>query len=66
MQRCHPVVVEALGQVPIRGQEWWTANPAHVSRQVSLFLASCGVAATAHQLAILPGPRGTGPAGMTC
>ena len=46
----HPAVAEALAALPIRGGEWWECSPQHVSREVSTFLASCGIRATAHQL----------------
>lgn len=46
----HPVVVEALRRMPQRGGLWWDCSAANVSREVSLFMASCGIQATAHRL----------------
>jgi integrase len=47
---CHPAVAAALAALPIRDGQWWEVSPQHVSREVSVFLASCGIRATAHQM----------------
>lgn len=46
----HPSILEALAQLPIRNGAWWTLKPNTISTNVSRFLRSVGVEASAHQL----------------
>lgn len=44
----HPEVLAALASLPQVEGRWWTCTAGHVSREVSVYLASVGVPATAH------------------
>lgn len=47
----HPVVVEALAEMPVSGGLWWEVSARSVSQQVNVFLHErCGIASTAHSL----------------
>lgn len=46
----HPAILDELANLPVRNGLWWALGPPVVSRQVSAYLRSVGVDATAHQL----------------
>lgn len=47
---CHPLVAEALANLPIRDGAWWSCSRQTISTSVSQYLRSVGVNATAHRL----------------
>lgn len=50
LQPCHPLILEALAVLPVRNSLWWSCNRVTISSQVSTYLHSVGVDATAHRL----------------
>jgi integrase len=49
-QPCHPLILEALAVLPISNALWWSCSRVTISAQVSQYLRSVGVDATAHRL----------------